>query len=73
MMNTMKRKKAITKRIESLIEQAEIELADLRLRKAIMEADFDELCHHYQTLIIGNQDISIIAKRRYWNTMLMNS
>lgn len=50
-------------RIESLIEQAENELADLRLRKAIMEADFNELCHHYQTLIIGNQDISIIAKK----------
>lgn len=50
-------------RIESLIEQAENELADLRLRKDIMEADFNELCHHYQTLIIGNRDISIIAKK----------
>ena len=50
-------------RIESLIEQAEIELADLRLRKDIMEADFNELCQHYQTLIIGNQEISIIAKK----------
>jgi hypothetical protein len=50
-------------RIESLIEQAENELADLRLRKSIMEADFDELCRHYQQLIIGNQDISTIAKK----------
>ena len=50
-------------RIESLIEQAENELADLKLRKSIMEADFSGLLAHYRQLILTDQDISVIAKK----------
>jgi hypothetical protein len=50
-------------RIESLIEQAENELADLKLRKSIMEADFSGLLNHYRHLILTEQEISVIAKK----------
>lgn len=50
-------------RIESLIEQSEKELADLKLRKSMMESDFEGLHTHYQQLIIGQKDISTIAKK----------
>lgn len=50
-------------RIESLIEQAEKELADLKLRKSMMESDFEGLHAHYLQLIIGEKDISTIAKK----------
>lgn len=60
-------------RIESLIEQAENELADLKLRKSIMEADFSGLLAHYRQLILTDQDISGSPKRHCLNTMPMNS
>ncbi len=50
-------------RIEALIDQAEKELADLKLRKSMMESDFEGLHTHYQHLIIGEKDISTIAKK----------
>lgn len=60
-------------RIESLIEQAENELADLKLRKSIMEADFSGLLNHYRHLILTEQEISVIAKKPCLSTMPMNS
>jgi len=44
------------------ILSAEQELADLRLRKRLLEADFSSLLEEYRTLIIQNAEISTIAK-----------
>ncbi|MCD5003252.1 hypothetical protein IV487_12335 [Enterococcus saccharolyticus] len=44
------------------IASAEEELADLRLRKALLEADFSELLKEYRRLITTNAPISTIAK-----------
>lgn len=44
------------------IASAEEELADLRLRKALLEADFSELLKEYRRLIATNAPISTIAK-----------
>lgn len=49
--------------IVRLIEVAENELADLRLRKSLMEADFDELLSKYKSLILTEENISTIAKK----------
>lgn len=49
--------------IVSLIEESERELADLKLRKALMEASFEELLQYYNELILQDQDISVIAKK----------
>lgn len=50
-------------RILSLISQAEEELADLKLRKSLMESDFSSLLHYYQALILPGEEISAIAKK----------
>lgn len=44
------------------IASAEAELADLRLRKSLLEADFEELLSEYRRLITTNAPISTIAK-----------
>ena len=44
------------------ITSAEQELADLRLRKRLLEADFKGLLEEYRRLIITNEPISTIAK-----------
>ncbi|MGX7133193.1 hypothetical protein [Enterococcus songbeiensis] len=49
--------------IVRLIEAAEEELADLRLRKSLMEADFDQLLAKYKELLSTDQRISPIAKK----------
>lgn len=49
--------------IQQLITTAERELADLKLRKALMEADFSQLLQYYQELILPKEPISPIAKK----------
>ncbi|MFV0557643.1 MAG: hypothetical protein ACK5MW_03270 [Enterococcus sp.] len=49
--------------VVGLIQAAEIELADLKLRKALMESDFNELLTSYKGLIVPNVEISAIAKK----------
>lgn len=49
--------------IVNLIAAAEEELADLKLRKSLMEADFPQLLEEYKRLIIPRADISTIAKK----------
>ncbi|MDT2743105.1 hypothetical protein [Enterococcus asini] len=56
-------KEADHQEIEQLIATAERELADLKLRKALMEADFGQLLQYYQELILPNEPISPIAKK----------
>lgn len=56
-------KEADHQEIEHLITTAERELADLKLRKALMEADFSQLLQYYQELILPNEPISPIAKK----------
>ncbi|EOT43514.1 MULTISPECIES: hypothetical protein [Enterococcus] len=46
-----------------LIAASEKELADLKLRKSLMEANFDELLTEYRRLIIPQVEISTIAKK----------
>ncbi len=46
------------------IASAEEELADLRLRKSLLEADFPTLLEEYRRLILKNEPISTIAKTR---------
>lgn len=48
---------------QRLIEISERELADLKLRKALMESNFENLLKEYQRLIIPQVDISVIAKK----------
>ncbi|MGM9902489.1 hypothetical protein A5844_000052 [Enterococcus sp. 10A9_DIV0425] len=49
--------------IVSLIETAEAELADLRLRKYLIEADFNELLVAYNHYVLEKAPISAIAKK----------
>lgn len=56
-------KEADHQEIEQLIATAERELADLKLRKALMEADFPQLLQYYQELILPRESISPIAKK----------
>lgn len=56
-------KEADHQEIEHSIATAERELADLKLRKALMEADFTQLLQYYQELILPNEPISPIAKK----------
>lgn len=49
--------------IVRLIAAAERELADLKLRKSLMEADFANLLTEYNRLIVPQEDISVIAKK----------
>ncbi|MGM0139287.1 hypothetical protein IGI65_001742 [Enterococcus sp. DIV0755b] len=49
--------------IVRLIAASEAELADLKLRKSLMEADFTELLEEYKRLIIPQVEISVIAKK----------
>lgn len=46
-----------------LIAASEKELADLKLRKALMEADFEELLAEFGRLIVPQAEISVIAKK----------
>lgn len=46
-----------------LIGAAEKELADLKLRKSLMEADFSQLLAEYNRLIVPKVEISTIAKK----------
>lgn len=48
--------------IEQWITDTEQDLADLYLRKKILEADFQTLLDQYKTFILQNQDISTIAQ-----------
>lgn len=49
--------------VQRLIESAEQELADLKLRKSLMEGDFAYLLEEYRRLILPEKEISIIAKK----------
>lgn len=49
--------------IVRLIAASERELADLKLRKSLMEADFPQLLSEYNRLIVPQEDISVIAKK----------
>lgn len=49
--------------IQRLIGSAEQELADLKLRKSLMEADFSQLLEEYRRLILPQVEISVIAKK----------
>lgn len=48
--------------IVNWIKDAEAELADLYLRKSLLEADFETLLNRYKELIISHSTISTIAK-----------
>lgn len=48
--------------IDSWIKDAEIELADLYLRKEILEADFSALLELYKRFILAEERLSTIAK-----------
>ena len=48
--------------IVSLIETAEAELADLRMRKYLIESDFPELLESYDRFILNEEPISTIGK-----------
>lgn len=48
--------------IEKWIDESEAELADLYLRKQIIEADFKGLLEQYKTYIVDDQKSSTIAK-----------
>lgn len=58
-----------------LIAASEKELADLKLRKALMEADFEELLAEFRRLILPQKEISVIAKKillEYFSYELLN-
>lgn len=48
--------------IVSLIETAEAELADLRMRKDLIESDFPQLLESYDRFILNEEPISTIGK-----------
>ena len=56
------KKTSYQKEIMQWIKEAEEELADLYLRKALLEADFETLLQQYRQLILAQQPFSTIAK-----------
>ena len=56
------KKTSYQKEIVQWIKEAEEELADLYLRKALLEADFETLLQQYRQLILAQQPFSTIAK-----------
>lgn len=49
--------------IVTWIKDAEAELADLYLRKSLLEADFEILLNQYRELILAHSNLSTIAKK----------